>query len=81
MEDVGIFMDIWLILRTFYLFYVHLVYFVLVWYKFPCVGILYQEKSGDPAVDALAPIKTSLPEHIQQRLFCLYLFIHVIAVS
>jgi hypothetical protein len=36
MEDVGI-------------FYGHLVYFMAIWYIFPCFGMLYQEKSGNPA--------------------------------
>jgi hypothetical protein len=34
MEDVGIFQDIWSILRPFDIFYAHLVYFVLIWYIF-----------------------------------------------
>jgi hypothetical protein len=52
MEDVGS----WYILRTFALFYGHstyifyglLVYFKVIWYIFPRVGILHQEKSGNP---------------------------------
>jgi hypothetical protein len=28
--------------------YVHLVYFMDVWYIFPRFGVLYQEKSGNP---------------------------------
>jgi hypothetical protein len=35
MEDVG-------------LFYGHLVYFMVIWYISPRLGMLYQEKSGDP---------------------------------
>jgi hypothetical protein len=27
----------------------HLLYFVVIWYIFPRFGILYQEKSGNPA--------------------------------
>jgi hypothetical protein len=30
----------------------HLVYFVVIWYIFPRFGILYLEKSGNPAGDA-----------------------------
>jgi hypothetical protein len=33
------------------IFYGHLVYFVVIWYIFPRFGILYQEKSGNPAVE------------------------------
>jgi hypothetical protein len=40
--------DIGSILRPFYTFYDHLVYFVGMWYIFPRFGILYQEKSGNP---------------------------------
>jgi hypothetical protein len=43
------FMDIWSILRTFDTFYGHFVYFVVIWYIFPRVGKLHQEKSGNPA--------------------------------
>jgi hypothetical protein len=42
------FMDIWSILRPFDIFYGHLVYFVVIWYIFPRVGKLYQEKYGNP---------------------------------
>jgi hypothetical protein len=41
-------MTIWSILRPLEIFYVHLVYFVVFWYIFPCYGILDQEKSGNP---------------------------------
>jgi hypothetical protein len=34
MEDVGIFLAIWSILRQFGLFYGNLVYFVVIWYIF-----------------------------------------------
>jgi hypothetical protein len=43
------FTDIWSILRTFGIFYVYLVYFVVIWNKFSRFGMLYQEKSGNPA--------------------------------
>jgi hypothetical protein len=49
------FMDIWSILRPFYIFYAHLIYFmpIVIFYGnlvyFPRFGILYQEKSGNPA--------------------------------
>jgi hypothetical protein len=35
-------------LRTFGIFYDHLVQFVLIWYISPGFGIMYQEKSGNP---------------------------------
>jgi hypothetical protein len=42
-------MVIWNILRPFSIFYVHLVYFIVNWYMLSRFGILYQEKSGNPA--------------------------------
>jgi hypothetical protein len=49
----------WSILRPFGLFYGHLicicyghlVYFVVIWYTFPTIGILHQEKSGNAESD------------------------------
>jgi hypothetical protein len=38
------------ILRLFDIFCGHLVYFVAIWYIFPCFGMFYQEKSGNPDV-------------------------------
>jgi hypothetical protein len=38
--------------KVFEIFYGHLVYFVVIWYIFPRVGILYQEISGSPAVES-----------------------------
>jgi hypothetical protein len=43
------FMIIWSILRPLEIFYGHLVYFVVIWYISRRFGILYQEKSGNPA--------------------------------
>jgi hypothetical protein len=42
------FMSIWFILRSLKIFNGSLVYFVVIWYIFPCFGMLYQEKSGNP---------------------------------
>jgi hypothetical protein len=42
--------DIRSTLRPFNMFYGHMVYFVVIWYIFPCFGMLYQEKSGNPAL-------------------------------
>jgi hypothetical protein len=42
------FMTILSILRPLEIFYVHSVYFVVVWYIFSPFGILDQEKSGNP---------------------------------
>jgi hypothetical protein len=44
-------MTIWSILRALEIFSSHLVYFVVIWYISPRFGILYQEKSGNPARD------------------------------
>jgi hypothetical protein len=51
MENLSIFMTIWSILLLVEIFYGHLVYFVLIiWYISRRLGILHQEKSGNPAV-------------------------------
>jgi hypothetical protein len=44
------FMSISNILQTFGIFYDHLVHFVFIWYIFSAFGIIYQEKSGNPAL-------------------------------
>jgi hypothetical protein len=49
MEDVGIFYGRWFFLRSIGIYYVHWVYFVVIWYKFSRFGLLYKEKSGNPA--------------------------------
>jgi hypothetical protein len=41
-------METWSFLRSFVIFYGHLVQFVVIWHIFPHFGILYQEKSGNP---------------------------------
>jgi hypothetical protein len=40
--------DIWHILRTFGIFYGHLVYFVVIWCSFSRFGMLKEEESGNP---------------------------------
>jgi hypothetical protein len=42
--------NIWYILRTFGIFYDHLVHIVFVWYIFPVFGIMYHGKSGSTGV-------------------------------
>jgi hypothetical protein len=44
-------MDIWYILWTFGTFYGHLVYVLVIWNICYNFGMLYQEKSGNPALD------------------------------
>jgi hypothetical protein len=44
------FMTIWSILLLLEIFYVHLVYFVVIWYNFSRFGILYEEESGNPGL-------------------------------
>jgi hypothetical protein len=46
-EKIAVFYDqsVFMLLE---IFYGHLVYFVVIWYIFPCFSILYQEKSGNP---------------------------------
>jgi hypothetical protein len=43
-------MTIWSILWPLERFYGHLVNFVVIWYIFPPLGILDQEKSGNPVL-------------------------------
>jgi hypothetical protein len=38
----------WTILRTFRIFYDQLVQFVFIWYVLSGLGIMHQEKSGNP---------------------------------
>jgi hypothetical protein len=45
-------MAIWNILQTFGIIYDHLVQFVFIWYIFSGFGIIRQEKSGNPALEA-----------------------------
>jgi hypothetical protein len=53
-------MTIWFILLLLEIFYGHLVYLVVIWYIFHRIGILYQEKSGNPALES------STIKHTQQ---------------
>jgi hypothetical protein len=49
MEDVNIFKANLSILRPFDLVFGHLEYFIVIWYIFSRFGMLYQEKSCNPA--------------------------------
>jgi hypothetical protein len=53
MEDVGIFLAHLVFLGPLGIFFGHLVHFWVIWYIFTRFGMLYQEKSGNPAVDEL----------------------------
>jgi hypothetical protein len=45
---------IWSILRPIGIFYGHLVHFVVIWYRyFSRFGMLYREKSGNPAYECI----------------------------
>jgi hypothetical protein len=50
MENVGMFVTIWNILRPFGIICGSLVYFVVIWYIFHVLVCLDQEKSGNPDV-------------------------------
>jgi hypothetical protein len=50
-------MAIWNILWRLRTFYDHLVHFVFIWYIFSGVGIMYQEKSGNPGRHATGWVK------------------------
>jgi hypothetical protein len=56
------FAAIWYILRPFGIVCGHLVYFVVHWYIFARFGMLYEEKSGNPA-----PLSPSPSAHIVLR--------------
>jgi hypothetical protein len=47
-ENVDIFSSHLDFLQTFGMFYAHLVHFVFIWYIFSGLGIMLQEKSGNP---------------------------------
>jgi hypothetical protein len=49
MDNVDIFYTIWNTLRPFGNIYVSLAWFVVIWYIFPSLVCLDQEKSGNPA--------------------------------
>jgi hypothetical protein len=61
-------MIIWNILRTFGIFYDHLVHFVFNWYIFPGFGIMYQEKSGKLASGAGSVEAAKLLSHARNLL-------------
>jgi hypothetical protein len=52
------FRTIWFILLLLKISYGHLVYFVIIWYIFPCFGILYKEKSGNPG--RISPVQKTV---------------------
>jgi hypothetical protein len=56
-------MAIWNIFRTFgdILFLFYLVHFLFVWYTFSGFGIMYQEKSGNPAIHTYVHFSNKLP--------------------
>jgi hypothetical protein len=47
MENASIFSSIWNIFQPFCTFCGHLVYFVVIWYIFPHLGMLNQKESGN----------------------------------
>jgi hypothetical protein len=65
-EDIGTFQGhlayftaIGYILLPLGIFCTHLVYFMVIWYIFPHFGMLYQEKSGNPALKAVSNFPTT----------------------
>jgi hypothetical protein len=61
------FMTIWNTLMAFGKFYDHLAHFVLIWYIFSGFGTAYQEKSGNPALEA---------ENLASRSFAKFCHVH-----
>jgi hypothetical protein len=58
-------MTIWNILRTFRIFNDNLVHIVLIWYIFSSFGVMYQEKSGNPAALCILPTKKLCEKFLQ----------------
>jgi hypothetical protein len=56
------FMIIWSFSRPLETFYGHLIYFVVIWYISRRSGILYQEKSGNPALELFLCIRARLAD-------------------
>jgi hypothetical protein len=57
----------WSILWPFGLFYSHLVYCMAIWYIFFRFGVLYQEKSGNPASEGRRELEKKLSERAAPR--------------
>jgi hypothetical protein len=53
-EDVGLFYGHLVYIKAIRYFYGHLVYFMAIWYIFSRFGMLYQERSGNPALNVTA---------------------------
>jgi hypothetical protein len=63
----------WCTLWPFGIYYGHLVIFVLIWFIFPCFGILCKEKSGNPGHHAPGQeIIVSVLASIFLRCICTY---------
>jgi hypothetical protein len=61
---------IWNNLQTFGIFYDHLVNFLFIWYIFSDLGIMYQEKSGNPGYNASVVKNTlSVLERYEKYIF------------
>jgi hypothetical protein len=67
-------MAIWNILRTFGIFYDHLVHFVFIWYIFSGFGIMHQERSGNPVIASRGLEQFSWEPSFIHRTLCLNLF-------
>jgi hypothetical protein len=67
MVDVGICMAILSVLRPVGIFYVHLVLFVVIWYRFSRFGMLYREKSGNPAYLFLILIEPAVQGSVYKK--------------
>jgi hypothetical protein len=74
MENVGIFFTIWSILRLLEIIYGHFVCFVVIWYMFSRFGMLYQEKSGNPAQDLILDF-VQTDKFIVCQFFAIFFFV------
>jgi hypothetical protein len=67
------FTAIWNILRSFGKFYDNLVHFVFIWYIFFRLGILHQEKSGNPGADFMVELHSTRMElEIESQVLALF---------
>jgi hypothetical protein len=60
-------MAIWYILLPFHMFYGHLEYFVVILVYFSIFGLLYQEKSGNPALRQDSKLSVTKPDQSQNK--------------
>jgi hypothetical protein len=70
-------MTIWSIIRQFGIFYGHMIYIMSIWNIYFRFGMLYQEKSGNPALESRESPELAYPDFFRlSRSLCLPTYIH-----